>query len=150
MGALLSRGRLAAAGLAIAGVTIIALAALLLVDLERQAELNAQVVDAQQVKDHLYALRAALQELRSTSRLGARTGDQQAFRAIERRAGEVEAELRELQTHASAMVAGANELEQAAQLLVVHARSIALNELAKYGWTGKRKKDEGESLPGMR
>jgi acyl-CoA dehydrogenase len=32
----------------------------------------------------------------------------------------------------------------------VHARSIALNELAKYGWTGKRKKDEGESLPGMR
>ena len=125
MGALLSRGRLAAAGLAIAGVTIIALAALLLVDLERQAELNAQVVDAQQVKDHLYALRAALQELRSTSRLGARTGDQQAFRAIERRAGEVEAELRELQTHASAMVAGANELEQAAQLLVVHARSVA-------------------------
>jgi len=125
VGALLSRGRLAAAGLAIAGVTIIALAALLLVDLERQAELNAQVVDAQQVKDHLYALRAALQELRSTSRLGARTGDQQAFRAIERRAGEVEAELRELQTHASAMVAGANELEQAAQLLVVHARSVA-------------------------
>ncbi len=32
----------------------------------------------------------------------------------------------------------------------VHARTIALNELAKYGWTGKRKKDEGESLPGMR
>jgi len=32
----------------------------------------------------------------------------------------------------------------------VHARTIALNELAKYGWTGKRRKDEGESLPGMR
>jgi acyl-CoA dehydrogenase len=32
----------------------------------------------------------------------------------------------------------------------VHARSIALNELAKYGWTGKRAKSEGESLPGMR
>jgi len=32
----------------------------------------------------------------------------------------------------------------------VHARTIALNELARYGWTGKRKKDEGESLPGMR
>jgi alkylation response protein AidB-like acyl-CoA dehydrogenase len=32
----------------------------------------------------------------------------------------------------------------------VHARGIALNELARYGWTGKRKKDEGESLPGMR
>jgi len=32
----------------------------------------------------------------------------------------------------------------------VHARALALQELAKYGWTGKRKKDEGESLPGMR
>ncbi len=32
----------------------------------------------------------------------------------------------------------------------VHARTIALNELARYGWTGKRKKDEGVSLPGMR
>jgi acyl-CoA dehydrogenase len=32
----------------------------------------------------------------------------------------------------------------------VHARAIALQELAKYGWTGKRSKNEGESLPGMR
>jgi hypothetical protein len=32
----------------------------------------------------------------------------------------------------------------------VHCRAIALNELAKYGWTGKRMKTEGESLPGMR
>ena len=46
MRALQSRARLAAAGLAIAVVTIIALAALILVDLERQAELNAQVAVA--------------------------------------------------------------------------------------------------------
>jgi acyl-CoA dehydrogenase len=32
----------------------------------------------------------------------------------------------------------------------VHCRAIALNELAKYGWTGKRAKPEGQSLPGMR
>ncbi|MEZ6023567.1 MAG: acyl-CoA dehydrogenase family protein [Hyphomonadaceae bacterium] len=32
----------------------------------------------------------------------------------------------------------------------VHCRAIALMELGKYGWTGKRKKNEGESLPGMR
>jgi acyl-CoA dehydrogenase len=32
----------------------------------------------------------------------------------------------------------------------VHARSIALNELAKYGWSSRRKKEEGESLPGAR
>ena len=60
MRALQSRARLAAAGLAIAVVTIIALAALILVDLERQAELNAQVAVAQEMKDHLYALRMQL------------------------------------------------------------------------------------------
>jgi acyl-CoA dehydrogenase len=32
----------------------------------------------------------------------------------------------------------------------VHARSIAMQELGKYGWTGKRAKDDGVSLPGMR
>ncbi len=32
----------------------------------------------------------------------------------------------------------------------VHCRAIALNELGRYGWTGKRAKTEGESLPGMR
>jgi acyl-CoA dehydrogenase len=32
----------------------------------------------------------------------------------------------------------------------VHCRAIALNELAKYGWTGRRAKSEGESLPGPR
>lgn len=120
-----SRARLAGAGLAIASVTIIALAALLLVDLSRQTELNAEVSVAQEVKDHLYALRAALQELRSAARLGARTGDTPSFRNIERRALDVEAELRALDSQARAMVAGANELTQAAQLLVVHARSIA-------------------------
>jgi diguanylate cyclase (GGDEF)-like protein len=120
-----TRARLAAAGLAIAAATIIALAVLVLVDLERQAELNAEVVVAQAVKDHLYALRAALQELRSVARLGARTGDAQAFRTIERRALDVEAELREVGAHARYVVAGANELAQAAQLLVVHARSVA-------------------------
>ncbi len=125
MRAALSRARLAAAGLAIAVVTIIALAALILVDLKRQTELNAQVVVAQEVKDHLYALRSALQELRSAARLGARTGDPQAFSNIERRARDVEAELRQLGAHASALVAGVNELAQSAQLLVVHARSVA-------------------------
>jgi acyl-CoA dehydrogenase len=32
----------------------------------------------------------------------------------------------------------------------VHCRAIALNELAKYGWTGRRAKTEGASVPGMR
>jgi len=124
MRVVISRARLAAAGLAIAAVTIIALAAFVLIDLTRQAQLNAEVVVAQEVKDHLYALRAALQELRSASRLGARTGDAQAFRNIERRALDVETELHSIDAHARAMVAGANGLAQAAQLLVVHARSV--------------------------
>ncbi|MEZ5996775.1 MAG: acyl-CoA dehydrogenase family protein [Hyphomonadaceae bacterium] len=32
----------------------------------------------------------------------------------------------------------------------VHCRAIALNELGKYGWSGKRAKTEGVSLPGPR
>ncbi len=32
----------------------------------------------------------------------------------------------------------------------VHARAIALHELGRYGWTGRRAKNEGASLPGMR
>ena len=32
----------------------------------------------------------------------------------------------------------------------VHCRAIALQEMGKYGWTGKRAKTEGASVPGMR
>src|SRR3989442_15425426 len=122
-----SRARLAGAGLAIAAFTIIALAVLVLVDLERENVLHHEVIEALQVKDSLQRLRAHLQELRSAARLGARTGDPPAFRVIERRAVEVESELAYLgkRAQAGALLPFFEELARSSRLLVMHARSVA-------------------------
>ena len=74
-----TRARLAGAGLAIAALTIIVLAVMILVDLEREVELHRAVIAAQQVKDSLDKLRTHLNELRAAARLGALTGDSSAF-----------------------------------------------------------------------
>ena len=122
-----SRARLAGLGLAIAAVSIIALAVMVLNDLDHEVLVHREVIAAQEVKDDLYSLRAHLQELRSTTRLAARTADTAAIRNIERRALEVEGELARLQRHAATgtVVAGLPSLTQGARLLVLHARSVA-------------------------
>ena len=122
-----SRARLAGTGLAIAAVTIIALAGMVLVDLQREASLHREVIDAQLDKDTLYSLRAHVQDLRAAARLGARTADPQTFLAIDRRAAQVDAELATLEHRAES---GADlplfaSLAQACRLLVMHARSVA-------------------------
>jgi diguanylate cyclase (GGDEF)-like protein len=118
--------RLAAIGLAIAALTIFALAMLILFDLERQAGLNRETIAAQQVKDSLDRLRIQLTELRSSARLGALTGDAEAFRSIDRRAVDLDAELAYLAQRASAdaPLPTFASLAPAARLLAVHARSI--------------------------
>ncbi len=122
-----SRARLAATGLAIAALTIIALAALVLLDLARESSLHREVIGAQQDKDALYSLRAHVQELRAAARLGARTGDPQALRNIERRAAQVESELAVLARRAQAgsELPLREALSQSTRLLVMHARSVA-------------------------
>jgi diguanylate cyclase len=122
-----SRARLAGAGLAVAAVTIAALGILILNELNRELELHRAVIVAQQVKDSLDNLRTHLTELRAASRLGAVTGESEAFVDIDRRAGEVERELEFLAQRASAdaPLPTFEELAPAARLLVVHARSIS-------------------------
>lgn len=122
-----TRARLAGLGLVIAAVTIIALAIVVLADLDREVKVHLEVIAAQRAKDELHVLRAHLQELRSTARLGARTGDAPAFRNIERRAADVEAALARLQHDAEsgAMMPGLPSLSQSSRLLLMHARSIA-------------------------
>ena len=82
---------------------------------------------ARQVKDSLDKLRTHLNELRAASRLGAATGDSEAFVEIDRRAGEVETELDYLakQVSADTPLPTFESLAPAARLLVVHARSIS-------------------------
>jgi len=122
-----SRARLAGAGLAIAALTIIALAALVLSDLEREAQLHREVIAAQQVKDSLDKVRIQLHELRSAARFGAVTGDAAAFRTIEKQWVALDAELGFLAQRASPErpLPQFDALVRSARLLVVHARSIA-------------------------
>ncbi len=121
-----SRARLAGLGLAIAAVTIIALSFLVMSDLDREVLVHHEVITAQKVKDDLHSLRAHLQDLRSAARLGARTGDPAAFRNIDRRSRDVEAELAKLQQQAAggAAMPELPALAQWARLLVLHARSV--------------------------
>jgi len=122
-----SRARLAGAGLLMAAATIGVLGFLTLSELDREASLHRAVLAAQGVKDSLDNLRTHLNELRAAARLGALTGDSEAFVDIERRAGEVETELVFLAERASAdaPLPSFESLAPAARLLVVHARSIS-------------------------
>jgi diguanylate cyclase len=122
-----TRARLAGAGLLVAALTIGALALAILAELDRELKLYREVMAAQQVKDSLDKLRTHLTELRAAARLGALTGDSEAFVDIERRAAEVETELGYLSERASAdaPLPTFEALAPAARLLVVHARSIS-------------------------
>ena len=122
-----SRARLAAAGLLVAAVTIALLGLMIISDLDRELELHRGVMVAQQVKDSLDKLRTHLNELRAASRLGATTGDAEAFVDIDRRATEVERELDYLakQASADAPLPTFESLAPAARLLVMQARSIS-------------------------
>jgi diguanylate cyclase (GGDEF)-like protein len=121
-----TRARLAGLGLVIAAVTIIVLAIVVLVDLDREVTVHTEVIAAQRAKDQLHSLRSHLLELRSTARLGARTGDASAFGNIELRAQDVEAALARLQevSAGSATMPGLPALSQSSRLLVMHARSV--------------------------
>ena len=121
-----SRARLAGAGLAIAALTIIALAALVLQDLEREAQLNRGVIRAQQVKDGLDRLRTGLLELRAAARLAALIGDPEALAGIEHHAVDVERELEYVGTRASAdaPLPTFEALAAASRQLATQARTI--------------------------
>jgi diguanylate cyclase (GGDEF)-like protein len=119
--------RLVAFGLAIAAVTILTLAFLVVSDLTREAELHQAASAAQQVKDSLENLRLELNEVRTAARLAAITGDAEALQTIERRAAEIDSDLGYLRSRASAeaTLPTFDALDRAARLLVIHAQSIA-------------------------
>jgi diguanylate cyclase (GGDEF)-like protein len=143
-----SRARLAGLGLAIAMLTIVALAILVLGDLEREAQVHREVIAAQQVKDGLHALRAHVLDLRGAARLGARTGDAAAFRTIERRALDVESSLESLEKQAAAgtSLPAFQQLADSVRMLVVHARSIAPVRQARGPGSTNTLADEAERL----
>ena len=122
-----SAARLAATGLAIAAIVISALAALALLELDREAELHREVIEGMHAKDSLEALRLQLSELAHAARIVALAGDARAAQAIEHRAVEVKAELGYLAQHAARGGAGDAfaVLRRSAASLVLQSRSIA-------------------------
>ena len=117
-----SAGRLAGIALGIAAVTIVALAALALFELDREVQLNREVIAGLQVKDSLESLREEIAEIGYAARLATLGigGSQQ----VERRAVEIDAELEYLEQNPQREDRPAfDDLTRAAQLLVVVARS---------------------------
>jgi len=143
-----SRARLAGLGLAIAMLTIIALAILVLLDLQRESQVHREVIAAQQVKDLLYALRANVLDLRGAARLGARAGDAASFRNIERRVADVENALAALEKQAVSdnSLPDFPRLADSTRLLVIHARSVAGARQARGGEATAILADEAERL----
>jgi len=120
-----SASRLAGIALAIAAVTIVALATLALNELEREVQLNREVIAGLQVKDSLEALREEISELSHAARLSM-LGVPSAAQEVERRAVEIGAELEYLEQNPQREDRAAfEELTRAAQFLVVAARSAA-------------------------
>lgn len=119
-------GRLAGTGLAIAAMSIVAMALLARFELDREAELHRDVIASLQFKESLEDLRTQLHDLKSAARLAAGSPED-AQQVIERRAVEIDAELQYLAQHPLRADPrdGFAELAQASRLLVVNARSLA-------------------------
>jgi diguanylate cyclase len=122
-----SAERLAGAGLAIAAVTIVALALLARFELDRELVLHREVIGAVQVRDSLEALRVQLNDLRASARVASLSGEPQALQAIERRTVEIDAELGYLEQHAEvgAQAEAFAALSHSSRLLAVNARSVS-------------------------
>jgi diguanylate cyclase (GGDEF)-like protein len=88
-----SAERLAGSAIAFAALTIVALAGLAMIELEREAELHRETIASLHVKDSLEALREELIELEHAAQIVALNGAPDARQEIERRVVEIDAEL---------------------------------------------------------
>ena len=121
-------GGIAGSGLAFAALTIALLAALMWIEVERETDLNREVIGAQQSKEGLEALRSELHDLKYASLDLALSGNPSADQAIERHAVEIDAELGYLEARATdetALAIPLGPLAAAARTLVVQTRAIA-------------------------
>lgn len=144
-----SAERLAASLLAIAALTILALALLATFELDREAELHREVIAGLQVKDSLETLRVEVLELANAARLAALTDERGAAQAVERRAVEIDAELDYLAQHPSREDRPAfDELARAARLLAINARSVASARAARGAPGARAALDQVERVSG--
>jgi diguanylate cyclase len=117
---------LAALGLVIAAMTILALGALILVDLQRDDGLSGETIAAQRVQDSHDRLRMQLTKLSYAAHLGALAGDVETFLSIGHQADALDAEIAVLEQRAlsESEQAAFIPLASAARQLAAYARSI--------------------------
>lgn len=123
----LSIERVAAAGLAIAAVTIVALSGVLLNDIARQTELARELIAGQQVKDSLEGLRSAIWRLQFATRGMPDLEPEARARAIGSELIAIEAELEYLRAKSGEDIPAADGLpliEPALRDLVGQARLL--------------------------
>jgi diguanylate cyclase (GGDEF)-like protein len=120
-----SAERLAGSAIAFAALTIVALAGLALVELDRETALHRETIASLQVKDSLEALREELIQLEHAARIVALNGAADAQQEIERRVVEIDAELDYLgQNPAREAKPVYSELVRASQRLGTSARLV--------------------------
>ena len=118
--------RLAGSLLAIAALTIVALAVLALFELDRETDLNREVIASLQAEDSLETLRIQVNDLAHAARLASATRAQAWIQRVEQRAVEVAAELDYLAQHPAREDKPAfDDLAQGVRALSVHARALA-------------------------
>ncbi|HUP28546.1 MAG TPA: diguanylate cyclase [Usitatibacter sp.] len=118
-------GRVAAGGLILAAITIVALAYLVIAELDRESTLQEAVIQQIESADRVDALRDALSRLGPAARIAALSGTSEALREVESLADEIEAGLAILAARAplDAPSAGFEPTAQAARLAILNARS---------------------------
>jgi diguanylate cyclase (GGDEF)-like protein len=121
-----SAERLAGTGLAIAAATILALALVMMFELDREAELHRDVISRLHAKDSLEALRVQLGDLAFSARMESASPGTATRQAIARRLVEIDAELAYLATHPARDPRSDefDRLAHAARALAVNARSV--------------------------
>jgi diguanylate cyclase (GGDEF)-like protein len=119
-------GRVAGGGLALAAFTIIGLAILVLVELEREARLQHEVIAQIESAEQVDALREALGRLGPAARIAALTGTDEARQAVEVVAQEIERGLAVLEGTRTrdARAAALDAAAKTARVAILNARSI--------------------------
>ncbi len=118
-------GRVVGGGLALAAITIGALALLVLVELEREARLQREVIEQIESADQVDTLRDALSRLGPAARIAALGGARESHLTVESLAEEIETALDTLAARLPRDARGAafEPIAQAARLAILNARS---------------------------
>jgi diguanylate cyclase (GGDEF)-like protein len=137
--------RLVASGLAIAAVTIMALAILVLVELDRESTLHRDVIAQIELNDELESLRTDLKALAHGARIAAITGTAESARSIQELSDVVERRLAEIAQRPKGQLHFA-ELAQSVRAMVLNARSIPRARAANGRGAGETLATESERL----